>query len=62
MLPDNIFLWPVRVVFPMRWEASQWHGMGRKKRKKKKWGIVLDNLALLYDALQLLHYKRADPH
>jgi hypothetical protein len=56
LLPDDIFLWPVCVVFPLmrRNVIRVCPEMGGKR--------ILDDLALLDYALQLLYYKRADPH
>jgi len=62
LFTDDIFLWPVCVVFPLvGGEGKEGKAYVRLRGKEKKIG-VLDDLALLDDALQFLHHQRTDPH
>lgn len=66
LFADDVFLWPVRVVFPLkdndrervsRFSSGEW---GREVVLVTN--DLLDDLALLDDTLQLFHDERADPH
>ena len=53
LLPDNILLRPIRVIFPVRCSAGvHCHHTSN----------VLRDLARLDDSLELLHHERSDPH
>ena len=77
LFADDVFLWPVRVIFPL--ERSKTASERSCPREKKIGGegeesgfkeeevvvvhkCLLDDLALLDDALEFFHDERADPH
>ena len=57
LLPNDILLWPVAIVFPATPHPRQYPQTAPRKQSS-----LLGDLTRLDDALELLYDERADPH